>query len=67
VQAKLEKLLGKVGELPDKQRPHALMRMCPSRVLYALRTLPLEKTTVFADAVSKVQFEAFTRLLGGNL
>jgi len=45
------------------------MQMClgPSRVQYALRTLPLRETTAFADAVSKVHREAFTRLLGGNL
>jgi len=69
VQAKQTMLLGKVGELSDKQSAHALMRMClgPSRIQNALRTLPLAETAEFADAVSKVQCEAFTKLLGGNL
>jgi len=46
-----------VAALADTQCAHALMRSClgPAKVQYALRTLPLRHTTVFAADVTATQ------------
>jgi len=69
VGAHLDTLKGKfaaVAALADIQCAHALMRssLGPAKVQYALRTLPLRKTAVFAADVNATQRATWDAVVG---
>jgi len=55
-----------VAALADIQCAHALMRscLCPAKVQYALRTLPLRHTAVFAADVTTNQLATWDAVVG---
>jgi len=58
---KFARICAAVAALADTQCAHALMRSClgPAKVQYALRTLPLRHTAVFAaDATQRATWDA---------
>jgi len=69
----LETLKGKfartcaaVAALADTQCAHALLRSClgPAKVQYALRTLPLRHTAVFAADITATQWATWDEVVG---
>jgi len=64
--AKFARTCAAVAALPETQCAHALIRSClgPAKVRYALRTLPLRHTAVFAADITATQRATWDTLVG---
>jgi len=67
LKGKFARTCAAVEALADTQCAHLLMRSClgPARVQYALRTLPLRHTVVFAADVTATQRATWDAVVGG--
>jgi len=66
LEGKFARTCAAVAALADTQCEHALMRSClgPAKVQYALRTLPLRHTAVFAADVTATQRATWDAVVG---
>jgi len=66
VKGKFARTCAAVAALADTRCDHAVMRSClgPAKVQYALRTLPLRHTAVFAADVTATQRATWDALVG---
>jgi len=66
LQGKFARTCAAVAALADNQCAHALVRSClgPSKVQYALRTLPLRHTAVFSAEVTATQLSTWDAVVG---